>query len=282
MSPTATTADTAMQRCPAEPYAAAAIWSAARSRSASGNTTAWFFAPPSACTRLPASDAVRCTCRATGVDPTNDTAATSGWVHRASTAVLSPCTTFSTPSGRPASAYSSAMRLLADGSRSLGFSTNALPQAIATGCIHSGTITGKLNGVIPAHTPSGCRNVNVSMPLDTWSEYRPASRLGMPQANSTTSRPRSTSPRASSTVFPCSAVTSRASSSSCLTSSSRNANITRARFVSDASRHSPNALPAACTAASTSTCPASATSAWCSPVAGSKTGAVRAGSPDEA
>ena len=32
---------------------------------------------------------------------------------------------------------------------------NALPQAIAIGCIHIGTMTGKLNGVIPAQTPSG-------------------------------------------------------------------------------------------------------------------------------
>ena len=32
-----------------------------------------------------------------------------------------------------------------------------LPQAIEMGAIHSGTIAGKLNGVIPAHTPSGWR-----------------------------------------------------------------------------------------------------------------------------
>jgi hypothetical protein len=33
----------------------------------------------------------------------------------------------------------------------------ALPHAIALAHIHSGTITGKLNGVMPATTPSGCR-----------------------------------------------------------------------------------------------------------------------------
>ena len=42
-----------MQRSPAEPNAAAARWSAAKSRSASGSTIAWFFAPPRAWTRLP-------------------------------------------------------------------------------------------------------------------------------------------------------------------------------------------------------------------------------------
>ena len=52
---------------------------------------------------------------------------------------------------------SSATKFDAEGSRSVGLSTNVLPQAIATGCIHIGTITGKLNGVIPAQTPSGWR-----------------------------------------------------------------------------------------------------------------------------
>ena len=32
------------------------------------------------------------------------------------------------------------------------------PVAIAMGCIHIGTMAGKLKGVIPAQTPSGCRN----------------------------------------------------------------------------------------------------------------------------
>ena len=80
-----------------------------------------------------------------------------GWSRIASTATLSPCTTLKTPSGRPASGHSRATRSDTDGSRSLGLSTNALPQAIATGCIHIGTMIGKLNGVIPAATPSGWR-----------------------------------------------------------------------------------------------------------------------------
>ena len=43
----------AMHRSPAEPYAALTAASAAMSRSASGSTSMWFLAPPSACTRLP-------------------------------------------------------------------------------------------------------------------------------------------------------------------------------------------------------------------------------------
>ena len=42
-----------------------------------------------------------------------------------------------------------------EGSSGLGLSTKVLPQAIATGNIHIGTITGKLNGVMPATTPKG-------------------------------------------------------------------------------------------------------------------------------
>ena len=50
---TATRAEIAMQRSPAEPKPAFTAESAARSKSASGSTTMWFLAPPSACTRLP-------------------------------------------------------------------------------------------------------------------------------------------------------------------------------------------------------------------------------------
>src|SRR2546421_6068188 len=94
---------------------------------------------------------------AIGVEPTKLTAATSGCSRIASTATLSPCTTLKTPSGTPASFSSAAVKTEADGSFSDGFSTNVLPQASAGAHIHIGTIAGKLNGVIPATTPSGWR-----------------------------------------------------------------------------------------------------------------------------
>ena len=53
MESTATSAEMAMQRSPADPKPALIAASAARSRSASGSTSMWFLAPPSACTRLP-------------------------------------------------------------------------------------------------------------------------------------------------------------------------------------------------------------------------------------
>ncbi len=49
------------------------------------------------------------------------------------------------------------MKSDADGSFSLGLRMNVLPEAIAFAHIHSGTIAGKLNGVMPATTPSGWR-----------------------------------------------------------------------------------------------------------------------------
>ena len=48
-----------------------------------------------------------------------------------------------------------------------GLRMNALPQAIATGIIHNGTMAGKLNGVMPAQTPTGCRAESRSTPAPT-------------------------------------------------------------------------------------------------------------------
>ena len=275
-SPTTTTALMAMHRSPAEPYPAAIRASAVAPRSASGSTTAWFLAPPSAWTRLPEAWPRSKTWRATGVEPTKETAATSGWSRRASTASASPWTTVKTPSGRPASRHRSATRPVGEGSRSEGLSTKALPQAMATGYIHMGTITGKLNGVMPATTPRGWRTDEASTPVETSSLNSPFSRWGMPQANSTTSMPRATSPRASSRTLPCSAVTAAARSSRWRSHSSRKAKRIRLRAVSDVSRHASAAAAAPVTAASTSAREARTTSADWRPVAGSKTGAVRA------
>src|SRR5688572_24137457 len=106
---------------------------------------------------------------AIGVDPTKLTAAMSGCSKMRSTATLSPCTTLKHPAGRPAWLNSSARNSDGDGSFSDGLSTNVLPQAKALANIHIGTIAGKLNGVIPATTPSGWRIEYTSTPLDACS-----------------------------------------------------------------------------------------------------------------
>ena len=95
-------------------------------------------------------------------EPTKLTAAMSGWVRIASTATLSPCTTLSTPARSmprfaPASMNSCASRTGTLGSFSDGFRTKVLPTATAMPNIHIGIMAGKLNGVIPAATPSGWR-----------------------------------------------------------------------------------------------------------------------------
>ena len=77
------------------------------------------------------------------------------------------------------------------------------------GNIHIGTITGKLNGVMPATTPSGWRSEWLSTLVPTFSVISPLSSCGAPVANSTTSRPRVTSPMASSCTLPCSLVMMR-------------------------------------------------------------------------
>ena len=146
---------------------------------------------------------------------------------------------------------------------------------MATGCIHIGTMIGKLNGVMPATTPRGSLIENTSMPPDTWSEYSPLSRCGSPHANSTTSRPRWTSPNASETTLPCSSEMTSASSRARASTSCRKANITLARLVSEVSPQLSKAAVAAATAVATSSVLARTTSACCWPVAGLKTGLRR-------
>ena len=145
---------------------------------------------------------------------------------------------------------------------------NVLPQAIAIGNIHIGTIAGKLNGVMPAHTPTGWRSEKLSTSVPTFSLNSPLSRCGMPVANSTTSMPRVIEPSASASVLPCSWETSRARSFLCASISSRKRIRMRARRNGGAARHAGNAALAAATAASTSSALANGTWRSTSPVAG--------------
>src|SRR3990172_9199532 len=115
---------------------------------------------------------------AIGVEPTKLTALISGCSRIASTATLSPWITLNTPSGRPASFHRSASRSEAPGSFSEGLRTNVLPHAIAFAHIHSGTIAGKLKGVMPAATPSGWRVGETAGPAETCSLNPPFCQVG--------------------------------------------------------------------------------------------------------
>jgi hypothetical protein len=117
-------------------------------------------------------------------------------------------------------------------------------------------------------TPSGCRVECTSTLVEAFSVKAPLIRCGIPQANSTTSWPRLTSPSASDSTLPCSAVMIAASSALRAFSSSRNANRIWVRLASDVSRHFGNAANAAATISSTSASLAIASWADTSPVAG--------------
>ena len=90
----------------------------------------------------------------------------------------------------------------------------------------------------------------------------------MPQQYSITSSPRVTSPTASDSTLPCSAVRSFATSSRRAATSSRMRKKISARRPSDVARQAGNACFAAWTARSTSSTVAKSTSPLCCPVAG--------------
>ncbi len=97
----------------------------------------------------------------------------------------------------PACFHSSAWSWVAPGVWDDGLRMIALPAASAIGRIHIGTMTGKLNGVIAATTPSGWRSVTASTPEATLGVFMPAMWTGRPQAYSTVSIPRVTPTNAS-------------------------------------------------------------------------------------
>lgn len=109
--------------------------------------------------------------------------------------------------------------------------------------------------------------------VDAFSVIPPLRRWAMPQANSTTSWPRETSPSASESTLPCSEVMIAANSCLRALSSSRNANRICVRLAIEVSRHAGNAAAAASITVRASSVLASATSAVTAPVAGLVTGA---------
>src|SRR5262245_36231929 len=208
-------------------------------------------------------------------EPTKPIARTRGSVSSVSTASLLPLTTLSTPAGSPAATSNSASRIGTDGSRSDGLRMKALPQASAGANFHIGIMAGKLNGVMPATTPSGWRIENKSMPGPALSLNSPLSRCGMPHANSTTSSPRWISPLESAMVLPCSEDKSWARLSNSFCTSSRNLNRTRARRCGLVVAQAGCAASALAMACSTSDFLAKLTLACTSPVLGLNTSPLR-------
>ena len=100
-SPTKTATEIAIHRWPVDPNAAPTNALIASYLSASGITIIWFFAPILHCALLPCSDAVLYIYSPALLDPTNETALTSGWVHIALTISVLPFTELTTPLGTP-------------------------------------------------------------------------------------------------------------------------------------------------------------------------------------
>ena len=136
-------------------------------------------------------------------------------------------------------------------------------------------MAGKLNGVMPAQTPTGWRSDQLSMPPPTLSLCWPLRSCGIPHANSTISTPRVSSPLASASTLPCSRVMSAAISSKRSSSNCLSLNSTRARFCGGVSAQLGKAAFAAATARATVLSSARRVVAISAPVAGLNTEAER-------
>ena len=96
----------------------------------------------------------------TSVEPVKATLSTSPCAASAAPAVSPyPGTTFTTPSGTPASAISSASFSSVSGVCSAGLSTTQLPVASAGPSFHAAISSGKFHGMICPTTPTGSRSV---------------------------------------------------------------------------------------------------------------------------
>jgi hypothetical protein len=117
--------------------------------------------------------------RPTSVEPVNAIFATSS----CSTSLCphtepGPATTFTTPSGIPASSAIRSNSIAVSGVSSAGLSTMVLPAASAGAIFQDAIVSGKFHGVIRPTTPSGSRNV-MSTPPAT-GIVRPVMRSGAP------------------------------------------------------------------------------------------------------
>ena len=169
----------AQQSWPALPNTALGAAAAAFSRSASAYTTFADFPPSSSVTRLIVPAAPAAIRRPTSVEPVNAIFATSSCsTRRCPQTEPGPATTFTTPSGTPASRAIRSNSRAVSGVSSAGFRTIVLPAASAGAIFHDAIVSGKFQGVINPTTPSGSRKV-ISTPPAT-GIVRPVMRSGAP------------------------------------------------------------------------------------------------------
>ena len=157
--------DRAQQSWPALPKTAGTAAAAAASRSASAKTTLADLPPSSSVTRLIVAAAAAPIPRPTSVEPVKAILATSGCsTSRLPQTLPGPATTFSTPSGNPASSAIRSSSSAVSGVSSAGFRTTQLPAASAGATFQAAIVSGKFQGTISPTTPSGSRKVKSTPP----------------------------------------------------------------------------------------------------------------------
>ena len=115
--------------------------------------------PSSSVTRLSARPALAPISRPTTVEPVKAILSTPGWSTSAAPVSPSPVTTLTTPGGMPASSASSPSRSAVSGVCSAGLSTTVHPAASAGATFQAAISSGKFQGMICPHTPTGSRSV---------------------------------------------------------------------------------------------------------------------------
>ena len=130
---------------------------------------------------------------------------------------LSAVKTLITPAGKPARCANSASASAERGVCSAGLITIVQPAAIAGAIFRVIIAIGKFHGVIAAHTPMGCLSVTSRRSTAGLASTSPFTRLASSANHSIKLAPYITSPLASATGLPCSAVISFARSSALAT-----------------------------------------------------------------
>src|SRR5579883_1243637 len=263
----------AQQSWPQLPKTANREDSMQRFRSASANTTFAALPPSSRETRVILSAHRRMMCEPTSVEPVNETFPTWGCLTSASPVTEpGPGSTEITPGGSPASIKILANASTESGVSWAGFTTTVLPQARAGAIFHDAITSGKFQGVMRAHTPTGSRRVT-SRPASCTGMVSPKILLAAPPQYSRTAATRPISSRASRMGLPALRASITAISSRRPRTMVEAFSSILPRAVALRRGHCPlsNALQATCTARSTSPGPASATSAKGAPVPGSMT-----------
>ena len=145
-----------MQIWPELAKTAIAATGTAFSRSASRQTITGDFPPSSSETRLRFPVAARAMAWPVAVEPVKTILSTPGCAASAAPASAPvPVTTFSTPSGRPASCISLAIISTVSEASSEGLSTTVQPVAMAGATFHTDPAIGAFHGMIAPTTPTG-------------------------------------------------------------------------------------------------------------------------------